>query len=108
MAFKADRAQTNLLTTATNVFDVFNTSGVSLGNILLTNVHPSATIQSFVSVVPTGSTMTSGNAVLWNIPIGPSGVLSISLPINLISGDKLQGSGSAIGLNILSSFNRLN
>lgn len=108
MAIRKDRDFKSLATTATNVTFAFNTSGIDLAGILITNTHPSNQIQAFVSVVATGSIMASGNYILSSIGIGPSGMLNVSVPLFMASGDSLQASGSAAGLNLYSSFLRLN
>lgn len=108
MAIQKTSSQAQLQTTATNLFDVINTSGVDLGNVTFTNVHPSTTILAFCSIVPTGSNMTSGNAIIWNLPIGPSGLLSVSQPMFMPSGSKFQASGSSAGLNAYVSYLKLN
>lgn len=97
-----------LLTTQTVILPVVNTSGVDLGNIKINNTTVQTTINLFISVVPTGATMNNLNSILWNIPIGPSGLLSLSEPTFLASGDTLMGSGSVSGLNFYTSYLKLN
>lgn len=108
MALSNQRAQAQLNTTATNLFDVVNTSGVTLGNLHFANVDPSNQVQLFVSIVPTGSTMGSGNGILWNVGLGASGAFSVSQPMFMASGDKLQASGSSAGLNAYITYLKLN
>lgn len=109
MAYGKASSQAQLsVDSPTNVLWVTNTSGADLGNILLTNVHPANQIQAFVSIVPTGSTMSSGNAILWNVGVGASGVLSITQPSYLPSGHSLQASGSAAGMNIYVTYLKYN
>jgi hypothetical protein len=99
---------TQLNTVQTNILPVVNTSGVDLGAMLFCNTHPSNTVQLYVSIVPTGGTMASGNGIVWNVPIGASGLLNISVPAFLASGDTLAASGSAAGLTMYSSYLKLN
>ncbi len=99
MAFSRQKAQAQIGTTATNIFDV--------GSIHINNVNPD-TKQFYLSIVPTGQTMTSGNSIIWNASIGGSGFISICQPMFLASGDKLQASGSSIGLNLYSSYVKYN
>lgn len=99
---------TSLATTATNILPVLNTSGVDISNLHFCNTHDNAVIRAYVSIVPTGSSMTSGNAILWNLAIGPSGALALSQPMFLASGDTLVASGSAAGLNLSTSYLQLN
>jgi hypothetical protein len=64
------------------------------------------TIQAYISLVPTGGSMGTGNAWLWNIQIGASGALSITEPQFFGQGDRFQASGSAVGLVAHTSFLR--
>jgi hypothetical protein len=107
MAFSKVKAQANLGITQTTIYDVVNTSGVDIGGILITNTTPTNR-QLFLSIVPTGQSMTSGNSIMWGIEIGGTGILNASIPLFLASGDKLTGSGSAVGLNVYSSILKLN
>lgn len=107
MAISKQRQPTVFLnTTQTNIVFVSNTSGIDISNI---NIVNASTIQAqvFLGVVPTGQTFTSGNSVIWNAGIGPSGVLNISIPFFLASGDCLMGSGNP-GLGVYTSYLKLN
>lgn len=108
MAISKQRAQSLIETTATNILDVINTSGVDLGSLHIANLRTDADIQLSVSIVPTGATAGSGNAILWNTMIGATGFLSLCQPMFMTSGDKLQMSGSAPGLISYVSYLKLN
>lgn len=107
MAISKQRVPTVLLnTTQTSILPVVNTSGVDLGNISFVN-FTNTQQQAFISVVPTGQTMGTGNGILWNIGLGSGGFLSISEPRFLASGDTLMGSGTP-GIGIYTSYLKLN
>lgn len=103
MALQPKRAQASILTVSTTVLDVNNTSGVNVGNIHIVNLDAN-TKQVYVSFVPTGSTMSSGNGILWGTQIGGTGFLSISQPMYLQSGDSIRSSGSLAGMNMYVSY----
>jgi hypothetical protein len=98
---------TQILTTATNILDVVNTSGVDIGNLHICSTS-SNPINLYVSIVPTGNSMNVNNSILWNTQIGSGGVLSICQPMFMSSGMKLQASGSSAGLNAYLSYLKLN
>lgn len=108
MAIRDGADQRQILTTATVVTFASNTSGINLGGILLTNTHPTNQINAFLAVVPSGSSMGTGNHIASNIGIGASGLLNLSIPLFMPSGSSLQASGSAPGLNAYSSYIFLN
>lgn len=97
----------NLGTEATVIYDVVNTSGVTVGSIHIAN-SSSDSRRLYISIVPTGSSMLSTNWIVPGILIGGTGMINMSLPLTLASGDSLQGSGSDAGLNAFSSFLKLN
>lgn len=92
-------------TVALPVDFVLNPNGVDLGSIRVANVS-NGVINYYCSIVPSGGSMSSGNAVAWNVPIGASGLLSICEPMFLASGDSLMASGSAAGLTQYTSYIR--
>lgn len=107
MALSKQRQPTVFLsTTQTNILFAANTSGLDISNINIVNVGNSQ--QSlFLGIVPTGQSLGTGSAFLWNVPIGASGFLNISVPCFLNSGDALMGSGNP-GLGVYTSYLKLN
>lgn len=106
MSITKQRAQASLLTTSTTIVDAANPSGLDLGNMHFVNLDGNLK-QLFVSIVPSGQSMTSGNSIIWGTQIGGTGVLSISQPMFMSSGDSLRASGSLAGLNAYVSYLKL-
>lgn len=107
MAISKQRQPTTFVSTVqTNILFATNTSGIDISNIQIVNVGNSQQ-QIFLGIVPTGQSLGTGNAFVWNVPIGASGFLNISVPCFLSSGDALMGSGNP-GLGVYTSYLKLN
>jgi len=91
-----DRTQNQVSNLATTLVECApNTSG-DLGCVHICNTTNAAQ-QVYVSLVPTGGSMSNANGWL-AATIGASGLLSISEPQFMTQGDRLQASGTNAGL----------